>query len=327
MWKFEDYLKEHKIALLNVGACLAARYENIDWYPLYRQLNRRLDKNLFKLWEHLPQSFKRKSSHNRWYGEWQDSIDDYNVIIIGNDLRGRDLIEYIRARNPEARIIVHLSSLIGAKNRKDPRRYEGLGVEFWTFDKGDSERWGIGWCPFFYDTLMDPWEEIIKENEKCEPEYDVFFIGTAFDRAEKLIKMHDIFQAQGIHDKLVIVKTYHTTFSEEISKYLTESRMTYDEVVNAVRKCRCILEIVQGGQKGISLRPMEAATFQKKLITDNKNTVNYSLYTHDNVFILGVDPIEKLKEFVYSPYVPIPSERLTEYKPQYWLEKLLEGKK
>ena len=323
MWNFETYLKEHKIATLDIGGCLAEQYENIDTWPVYRPLATRSEKTLFKLYEHLPPRMKQSIDGSRWYGAWKHCIENYDTVIIGNSLRGRDVIEYIQSRNPNARTIIYYTSIIGEKNRKDPRRYAGLDVEFCTFDKGDSERFGIRYLPYYYKPLSCPLAELRKENAACQPKQDVFFIGMAYDRAEKLVKMHEFFQAQGINDKQVIVKNPHQHYEEHIAKHLTDTHMTYEEIIEEIRKSRCILEIVQGGQQGISLRPMEAAVFQRKLITDNKNIVNSDLYTSDNIFILGINPIEKLKDFIESPYVPLPDESLEKYTPQYWLDKLM----
>lgn len=325
MWKFETYLKEHKIAMLSIGECLAAQYKNIDTWPVYRHLSTRSERTLFKLYEHMPPRMKQLVDGSKWYGEWKQHIADYDVVIIGNSLRGRDVIEYIQAHNPKARIIVYYSSVIGASNRKDPRRYTDMNIEFCTFDKGDSERLGIRFLPYYYDPLIQSVSALRQENAVCQYEQDVFFVGMAYDRAEKLIEMHEIFQGQGVTDKLIIVKNPHQHYKKRIAKYLTENHMTYDEIIQEIRKSRCILEIVQSGQQGISLRPMEAATYQRKLITDNQNTINYDLYTPDNMFIIGIDPIEKIKDFINSPYIPLPDEVLEKYMPQYWLEELLFG--
>ncbi len=325
MWKFETYLKEHKIAMLSIGECLAAQYKNIDTWPVYRHLSTRSERTLFKLYEHMPHRMKRLVDGSKWYGEWKQHIADYDVVIIGNSLRGRDVIEYIQARNPNARIIVYYTSIIDEGNRKDPRRYAGLDIEFCTFDKGDSERLGIRYLPFYYAPLIKPLAEVRRNDDARRFSQDVFFVGMAYDRAEKLVEMHEMFQKNGISDKLVIVRNPHQYYEKRIAKHLTENHMDYDEIINEIKRSRCILEIVQDGQRGMSLRPMEAAAFQRKLITDNKNTVNYDIYTPDNIFIIGVDPIEKIKDFIHSSYVPIPDEALEKYMPQYWLEELLFG--
>lgn len=176
MWKFESYLEEHKIAMLDIGECLAEQYENIDVWPVYRPLTKRWEKNQFKIYEHLPCCIKRKIDGSQWYGEWKYHIADYDTIIIGNSLRGRDVIEYIQKRNPTARIIVYYTSIIDEGNRKDPRRYAGLDIEFCTFDKGDSERLGIRYLPYYYSLLSTPLAELRKKTASFRPKQDVFLL-------------------------------------------------------------------------------------------------------------------------------------------------------
>ena len=308
---------------MDVAETLAEQYENIDYWNLYRPLESSSEKRRFRLFEHLPQWMKRKMNGSRWYGAWQKNISDYDTVIIGNSLRGRDVIEYMRERNPHIRIIVHYTSLIGKGNRKDPRRYGGLEIEFSSFDEGDSVEWGIRYVPFYYSPLVRPLADLRKRNGNIAQ--DVFFVGMAYDRAEKLLEVHKLFLEQGIRDKMVIVRNPHRYYKDSIKKHLSDKHMTYDEIIEEILHSRCILEILQQGQRGISLRPMEAAAFQKKLITDNENIVNYDLYSRENVFILGVDPAERLKAFVSEPYKPVSDAPLEKYMPQYWLDALLFG--
>ena len=74
-----------------------------------------------------------------WYGEWQSCIENYDVVIIDNDIRGRGVIEYIQSRNPNVRIIVYFESTLANNDRKNPRAYRGIEhLKFFTFDKNDS---------------------------------------------------------------------------------------------------------------------------------------------------------------------------------------------
>ena len=57
------------------------------------------------------------------------------------------------------------------------------------------------------------------------------------------------------------------------------------------------------------MRVMEALFTHKKIITNNKLIVDYDFYCPENFFIINVDPIEKLKEFMDTPYKE-PSEEV-----------------
>ena len=62
------------------------------------------------------------------------------------------------------------------------------------------------------------------------------------------------------------------------------------------------MEVTQEGQVGSTLRALEALFFRKKLITTNLNIVKEDFYNRNNIFIYGKDDMEKLYDFIKTPY-------------------------
>lgn len=332
MWKFASYIKNHKIALLGVGKCLADRYENIDYWSLYIDTSGWMVRRMFKLYEHLPRSLQKMAKGEYWYGEWKAHIADYDVVIICSGIRGRDVIEYIQDRNPNARILVHLESPLDDNDRKHPRFYRGLkNLEFSTFDKNDSIRYGIPFVRLYYDPeyfgpLSMPFHEIMKTAQKNGIQQDVYYVGHVHHRLDRLLEIQDILETQGISHKFTLVKQRHHHYDRKYEPYLTDQEIPYAEVLQNVLQSRCILEVSQSYQRGMTYRAMEAAVFRKRLITSNPYAKDYEYYTSERVFILGVDPIEKLKEFVRRE-CPWGGDKadISVYTPEHWLDKLLFG--
>lgn len=46
--------------------------------------------------------------------------------------------------------------------------------------------------------------------------------------------------------------------------------ISYQENLDNIRKSKCIVDVVQKGQIGLTLRPLESLFFKKKLLTNNK---------------------------------------------------------
>ena len=65
---------------------------------------------------------------------------------------------------------------------------------------------------------------------------------------------------------------------------------------------------------------MEALFYEKKLITNNKNIINYDFYCKENIFILEKDDIEELPQFLKTPYKKIDNEIVNKYEFENWLE-------
>ena len=65
------------------------------------------------------------------------------------------------------------------------------------------------------------------------------------------------------------------------------------------------MEIQRTEQVGLSFRIFEALGHRKKLITTNKDIVNYDFYHPQNILVVDENTIEIPEEFVTSPYVEI----------------------
>ena len=145
--------KQHKILILQ-GTKTQNEYVEID--DIYSRVNS-FTKILLKLHQHLPIPFKES-----WYSNWKNKIKNYDVIIIFDALRGRDVIQYIHKINPAARIIIYYVNKFrqGAKN--DPENFKDLPCELWSFDKNDCERVQMRHSSFCYDDVFAD-----EENKKC----------------------------------------------------------------------------------------------------------------------------------------------------------------
>ena len=88
-----------------------------------------------------------------------------------------------------------------------------------------------------------------------------------------------------------------------------------------INESKAILDIVQENQTGITIRPLEALFFHKKLITNNKNIVSYKFYCQNNIFIIGKDDINTLKEFMELPWLEIDKEVSDFYTFPKWIER------
>ena len=320
MFAFEEYIKSHKILILN-GATQLSHYENIVCDNCYRPFRNRWDKIQFKIYEHLPATLLDRS---RWYSSWKNHVSEYDTIIIINNIRGRDVIEYMRSKNRHARIIIYYETTIDPSDRKAPHYYQGLGVEFSSFDKKDCAQWKLRYAPYFYSCYHETLEHIrsVQENSPTE-DIDVFFVGYDKKRLHRLIALQKELEKLSIKHRMLIVQTPHHVYPPSEKPYLTERFLPYEKIISYLYRSKCILDFVEEGQTGITLRPMEAVWFQKKLITNNPDIIHYDFYRPENVFILGQDELSTLKSFIDAPYRPLPIEVAKNYTAEAWLDRML----
>lgn len=288
------------------------QYYSADVYPLYKDIHG-LQRTLFKLYEHI-----HFCDVTRWLEDWKYKIAEYDVIFIFDGVRGRDVIEYIRDHNKRARIIIYYINPVDFADRKAPHNYKGLDCEFYTFDPIEAKKFGIKFKPYFY-----PEEYMIDCDEKVPIKQDIFFVGVDKDRLGVIKDLHRRFEQMNLTDKLMIVATHHKKYSRSDEKWLAK-RVPYEKIAENIKQSRAILDIVQSGQSGITLRPMEAMFYNKKLITNNIYIKEYDFYNPHNIFILQERNISELKEFLELPTIEINQEIKNKYRfSGGWLKEFL----
>ena len=175
-------------------------------------------------------------------------------------------------------------------------KIENLGFEISTFDRGDAERYS--------QQLYSQFFRMVQKQTEDEEEYDFYFIGFEKNRAEILGKLKE---------KL---KDYRCCF--KVIHHSSEC-IPYAQNIDNIKKARCIIEIVQKGQEGITLRPLEAIACGKKLLTNNTNIQQFDFYTPQNIVIWGKDDFSNIDKFINSTLLPLHPSTCLKYDISSWL--------
>lgn len=157
----------------------------------------------------------------------------------------------------------------------------------YSFDMEDAKKYGIR----FKHT---PYSEKVKLNESNKL-YDGIFLGRIKNRDDEIEKIYHLFQKRNLNVKFLVLGSKNKNI--ELKTY-----MAYRDYLEYVANSKCIIEINEPNQAGCSLRMMESLFLKKKLITTNKDVKKDSFYNDKNVFILGVDNIERINEFINGEY-------------------------
>lgn len=319
MDNFNQY-KKHRILILKGTR---TQNEYVDNDDMYIQVNP-FAKHLRKLHEHIPIPFKEI-----WYANWKKRIREYDVIIIFDALRGRDIIQYIHKANPFARIIIYYINKFKQGARNDLGHFRELPCELWSFDKNDCERAGMKFNHFCYeDAFYEENKDAFYNKENAGPIlYDAFFIGVDKNRLPTLIRLKALMEKYHYRTKIIIKKDNHGSYkhlSDEEKSILIEKSIQYKDIIKYIHQSKSIIEIQYSDQNGLTLRAMESLFFKKKLITDNLDIINYDFYKRENIFLLGQDPEKCLETFLSSPYEPVDDDIIKQYTWEAWLERFFQ---
>jgi len=244
------------------------------------------------IFKFLLNNFKSENKSNTIYIVYQNNM--FSLFF--------EFIEYIKKNNGSKFIFFFTNPINGRYlyHLNNIKKHYDL---VYTFDQSDSDKYHI----IQYDNV---YSAILPSSNDIE-ESDVLFIGKDKDRLKLLLDIYDVLTSNNIKCDFHIVGV-----PKEIQQFRHGIKynhwLSYQEIVNRINKTNCILEILQHGQSGSTLRLQEAVTYKKKLITNNSFTGIEKYFTSNQLLIfnsiddLNIDFIKRqnisyYNEDVFSP--------------------------
>lgn len=212
---------------------------------------------------------------------------------------------YIKKKYPSLRVIYWFWNHI-----YDSSIFEKLdsSIEKWTYDSVDSAKFGLKWnTQFYFPELVD------ETNGAYVESYDCVFAGAVKGRQREIEDCRKMVNAAELSNYFFIA----TGFKHgHYKKWLP-----YHELIKYVRNSKCVIDLLPATQNGMSLRPLEALFFEKKLITNYTRIKESRFYNPSNIFIIGEDAPDTLHEFVNTPVEPVNLADKEYYTFQSWLKR------
>lgn len=189
---------------------------------------------------------------------------------------------YIKKRYPDAKLVCFFQDLVSSNKGLDIERFRRFFDLILTFDHEDARKYGFVYHPLVYSQKC-PFD--VPDIYSCS---DVFFAGKAKNRLPEIETAFEKLSAAGLNCDfhVVGVKRSERAFSEGINycKF-----MTYTEYLGRLQAARCILEIMQHGGHGFTLRVNEAIAYNKKLISNNRELLSAPFYKPEYISVFD-DP-------------------------------------
>ena len=243
---------------------------------------------------------KLKIPKSIFFASWKKNIKKYKKVIIFDNTYDKYLTKYIKKKNPQIKIILWYWNSMVEYNNENIAKDDSYIDEIWTYNRFDAENYALKYNPQFYSKKMN--------NDNNDIQNDIIFMGRNKGRKEELINLKDSFNGLNLQTEFIIIEK-------------EKDLITYDSYVEKVLKSKCILDYGNFEYCGLSLRPLEALFLKKKLITNNKDIINYDFYNKNNIFVLGIDDMAKLNDFINSEYIEIDQKIVDYYDFDNWLKR------
>lgn len=215
-----------------------------------------------------------------WLGKWYDNLSQYKSIIIHMNRLTRHLPELISKKNKTIKVITWYWNTINKDS--EPIKTDNQNIEYYSFDKNDCSKYGLKYNIQYYCP--------IKVDNTIKKTSDIYFIGRDKGRKELIKHIEEEAKKQGLVCNFNIINDS----SNDIKPY--------SEVKKDLLTTKSILDINKDNQIGFTLRVLESLYYGIKLITNNKDIINSKLYNKNNIFIIGIDKMVLLKEFIDAEY-------------------------
>lgn len=243
-------------------------------------------------------------------------IKSYDYLLsIGGECLSKNILNEIRKNSPTIKCVKYIFDKTGEAYIKGAQeKYD----EIYTFEKDDSKEFNLKFRPsFFVDDA--------KEEKK---EIDCYYLGAL--REKKRYDFIESFKSYCLKNKLsydfnLFIKKKYLNDNYNDQEILTFEKMTYRENIEKVRKSKVVIELNYYTQKGLTLRTFECLASNTKLITENKEIVNYDFYNPKNIFV--VDSIEDIdsipKKFFQCDYEKVDKNIVDRYSIEGFVKEVL----
>ena len=266
----------------------------------------------------------------KYYQEIIESVKDnsYDYILV---LRGEytplKSAELLKRTFPKAKLVLYMwDSLVNVKGiEKKWKTYDKV----YTFDRIDylNHKEEIGFLPLYY------YDQYLPEKKKQQCEYDIAFIGTGHeDRIEIIKKIKQQCEATGrtiysfVFLPHVLVYYYNKLLNKHFKNVVKSDvcfeKLPFEKVYEIYDNAKCVVDIESSKQHGLTMRTIEMIGLRKKLITTNKDIVNYDFYHENNILVVDRENFVLDQSFCDKPYVELDEEIYHKYSLSNWLVEL-----
>lgn len=205
-------------------------------------------------------------------------------------------LKHLKKRNPQNKTVLYFQDLMRTHRIENPDNLKNMFDMVISYDRNESSKYGF----LQFDS---PYSKI-KLPKTDSNEIDVFFLGKTKKRIGKIIDIYNKCKQRGLKVLFIVVDTLRDTTinPDDFTHYdpadfiYGNDIIDYGEYLQHMIKSKCILEIMQDDAVGYTPRTWESIFYNKHLLTDNSDIVNYEFYNKD--YMHSLDEVENIESWI-----------------------------
>lgn len=260
--------------------------------------------------------FSRVISNTKERKGWLEECKGANTIILFDTFTHyatycNEIENYV---GKDVRLILYLlnPAFFSEDYKKISTRWE-----IWSFMKEDALKYNFKYGATFYNPQLLAQNSIEKDSQ-TSTDCDLLFVGTDKGRKDFLLNLKSQLEQNKVACDFKIVDNFRSLFSRKYSR-----EVSYKNLCRLNKRTSAILDVVQDGQTGLTLRIMEGLLFDKKIVTTNAAIrMDKDFKDNPNIYVITKDNIKELYTFLKKPMVEYPNNLKAKYSFTNWLKRI-----
>ena len=231
-----------------------------------------------------------KSIWNRWI--FREKFNNDNPICFiffagRNKEINNGAIYYLRSTYKNCKMVLFYQDLVKKSALPQIEKIRNQFDLILSFDQLDVKKYNLLYYPLVYSKTD------IKKSDI--PKSDIYFVGKAKDRLEDIREVYSRLKDSGLKCDFHITGVSPEDVREDGIVY--NMPVSYEENLQRIKASKCMLEIMQKGGHGYTLRYCEAIMYDKKIITNNPEIKEAPFYSEQRIQVFE-NPHEITSDFV-----------------------------
>lgn len=260
--------------------------------------------------------FSRVISNTKERKGWLEECKGANTIILFDTFTHyatycNEIENYV---GKDVRLILYLlnPAFFSEDYKKISTRWE-----IWSFMKEDALKYNFKYGATFYNPQLLAQNSIEKDSQ-TSTDCDLLFVGTDKGRKDFLLNLKSQLEQNKVACDFKIVDNFRSLFSRKYSR-----EISYKYLCRLNKRTSAILDVVQEGQTGLTLRIMEGLLFDKKIVTTNAAIrTDKDFKDNPNIYVIAKDNIKELYTFLKKPIAEYPNDLKAKYSFTSWLKRI-----
>lgn len=267
---------------------------------------------------------------DKYHNKIIDKIKDnqYDIIYFyKGEAVSRSTVQRLKELYPKAYFVLYFPDSV--KNNPSAEKIIPLFDDCYTFDKNDAKEKHLSFLPLFFSDNM---REVALKSDTLK--YELFFVGTVHsDRYNFIKKITSQYEKYGRKSFTWFyfpskVLYYKMCMQNSMVRKAPKSEFRFTtinahQLAQVLSESKVVLDIQHPKQTGLTMRTIETLGARKKLITTNKQIVDYDFYTPENILVVDRDNPVIPESFILTPYKKISDAIYNKYYIDSWIETLL----